>query len=259
MKKVRGSPKLKKPNNTMCKQCQLGKMTKSSFKRKTYSSKEVLELVHTDLCGPITLQSYYGSRYFIMFVDYYSRMMTLMYLKEISEALKMFKWYLARVEKEIGKSLKCLRSNRGGEFTSREFEEFYNDRGIKRQTLATRTPLQNSIAERRNRSIIDCARTSMMEKNVALKYQREAISTTVYTLNRVQIKKGTHATPFELWYGHSPNVKHFKVFGNKFYILKESRNGKFDAKSDEGIFLGYYTTRKYYKCLNTNTKKSCGK
>ena len=82
----------------------------------------------------------------------------------------MFKWYLARVEKEIGKSLKCLRSNRGGEFTSHEFDMFCNDRGIKRQTSAPRISPQNGIAERRNRFVIDCARTLIMEKNVALKY-----------------------------------------------------------------------------------------
>ena len=111
------------------------------------------------------------------------------------------------------------------------------------------------MAERRNRLVIDYARTLMIEKNVALKYWREAVSTEVYTLNRVQIKKGTNATPFELWCGHSPNVKHFKVFGCKYYILKESRNGKFDTKSDECIFLGYSTRRKAYKCLNINTNK----
>ena len=148
----------------------------------------------------------------------------------------MFKWYLARVE-EIGKSLKCLRSDRGGEFTSIFFEEFYNDRGIKRWTSASRAPPQNGIAKRRNRSMIDCARTLMMENNVALKYWREAVSTTVYTLNRVQIKKGTHATSFELWYGHSPNVKHFKVFGCKCYILKESRNGILMQKVMKAYFL----------------------
>ena len=82
----------------------------------------------------------------------------------------MFKWYFARVEKETGKSLKCLRSNRGGEFTSNKFEMFFDDREIKRQTAAPRTPPQNGIAKRRNRSIMDCARVIMMEKNVALKY-----------------------------------------------------------------------------------------
>ena len=95
----------------------------------------------------------------------------------------------------------------------------------------------------------------MMEKNFALKYWREVVSISVCTLNRVQIKKVTNATPFELWYGHLANVNHFKVFGCKCYILKESRNGKFDAKSDEGIFLGYSTRSKAYKCLNANTNK----
>ena len=85
--------------------------------------------------------------------------------------------------------------------------------------------------------MIDYAKTLMMEKNVALKYSREAIIIVVYTLNRVQIKKGTHATPFELWYGHSPNVKHFKIFGCKCYILKESRNGKFDEEVTKAYFL----------------------
>ena len=94
-----------------------------------------------------------------------------------------------------------------------------------------------------------------MEKNVALKYQREAVSTAVYTLNRVQIKKGTHATPFELWYGHSPNVKYLKIFGSRFYILKDNRKGNLDTKSDEGIFLSYSTRSKAYKCLDVNTNK----
>ena len=133
MKKVRGLPKLKKPKNIMYKQCQLGKMTKSSLKSKTYTSNEVLELVHTNLCGPIKLQSYRGDKYIMLFVDDYSRMMIVIFLKNNSDVFQMFKWYLAKVEKETRKSLKCLRSNRGGEFTLREFEEFCNDRGIKRR------------------------------------------------------------------------------------------------------------------------------
>ena len=157
----------------------------------------------------------------------------------------MFKWYLARVEKEIGKILKYLRLDRGVKFISNEFEMFCNDRGIKRQTSTLRTPPQNRISKRRNRSIMDCARTLMMEKNVALKYWREAVSTTGYTLNQVQVKKSTHSTPFEPLYGCPPNVKYFKVFGRKYYILKDFRK----------VFLGYSTRSKAYKCLNTNTHK----
>ena len=76
----------------------------------------------------------------MIFVDDYSRMMTVMFLKQKSDAFQMFKWYLARVEKEMGKILKCLRFDRGGELTSRESKEFYNDKGIKRQTSTPRTP-----------------------------------------------------------------------------------------------------------------------
>ena len=84
---------------------------------------------------------------------------------------------------------------------------------------------------------------------------REILSTVVYTLNYVQVKKGTHLTLFELWYGYPPNVKYFKVFGRKCYILEDFRNDKLDAKSEKGIFLGYSTRSKDYKHLNTNTNK----
>ena len=84
---------------------------------------------------------------------------------------------------------------------------------------------------------MDCTRTLMIEKNIVIKYWKEAISTVVHTLNQVQLKKDTFKTPYELWYGYKPNVSYFKVFGSKCYILKESRNGNFDAKGDEGIFF----------------------
>ena len=74
-KKVRGLPRLKKPENVMCKECQLGKMTKSSFKRKSFTPENILDLVHTDLFGPMGVQSYCGARYFILFVDDHTRMM----------------------------------------------------------------------------------------------------------------------------------------------------------------------------------------
>ena len=111
MKRVRGLPKLKKPYKLICKQCHLGKMTKSSSKRKAYTSKEILEIVHTELFGPIEVQSYKGDKYIMLFVDDYPRMMIVMFLKQKSNAFQIFKWYLAGVEKETSKSLKCLRSD----------------------------------------------------------------------------------------------------------------------------------------------------
>lgn len=116
----------------MCKQCQMEKITKYSFKRKKYPSDDILELVHTDLCGPIIVQCYYGSKYFILFVDDFSRLIIVMFLKEKHDDFKMFKWYLDSVEKEIGKNLKCLRFDREGEFISEEFNTFCNKKRIKK-------------------------------------------------------------------------------------------------------------------------------
>ena len=90
---------------------------------------------------------------------------------------------MARVEKETRKRLKCLRSDRGGEFISNEFDKFFIERGIKRQVSASGTAEKNGIAERRHRSIMDCARTLMIEKNVSIKYRKKAINNAVHTLN----------------------------------------------------------------------------
>ena len=169
-RKVKGIPNIKKPEVGLCKNCQIEKMGKTSFKSKNYQFEDILEIVHTDLCGPIGIESYIGEKFFILFVDDYSRMMAVMYLRNKSEAFEKFKWYLARVEKEIGKRLKCLRSNRGGEFISHEFNNFCIERGIKRQVSAPGTPQQNGIAERRNKSIMNCARTLMIEKSTTIKY-----------------------------------------------------------------------------------------
>lgn len=111
--------------------------------------------------------------------------------------------------------MKFLRSNRGGDFISNEFNILCNDKGIKRQMLALRTPRHTEIVERRNRLVMDCDRTLIVEKNMSQKYWREAISTKIYSLNQVKVKKGANITPFELWYGYTPNVKYFKVLGSK--------------------------------------------
>ena len=116
------------------------------------------------------IESYNGGNFFIPFFDGYSRMMTVMYLKEKLKSFEKFKWYLEREEKEYEKILKCLRSDRGGEFISNEFHNFFIERGIKRQVSTHGTPEQNGIAERGNRSIMDCTRTLMIENNVAIKY-----------------------------------------------------------------------------------------
>lgn len=154
----------------MCKECQLGKLTKSTFKSKIYSSNGLLDLVHTNLCGPTMTRRYYGDKYFILFIDDYSRMIWVTFLKEKSEAFDKFKIFRAMVETETGLKMKCLRLDRGGEFTSGEFNTYCEEDEIKRRMSAPRTPQQNWIVERRNKTILDSARTMMMEGKVSQMY-----------------------------------------------------------------------------------------
>ena len=83
---------------------------------------------------------------------------------------------------------------------------------------------------------------------------RVVVNTSVYTLNRVQIRQGMSKTPYELWFGHSPSVKYFRIFGRKCYIKRDDDICKFDPRSDEGMFLGYSLKSKAYICFNYRTK-----
>lgn len=126
-----------------------------------------MELIHTDLYGPNQTRSYIGDGYFIIFTDDYSRMMWVGFLrKKKSKAFETFKFYKEKVENEIGLKIKCLRLDRGGEFTSHEFNTICEECGIVRKTSTPRTPQQNDVAERRNRIVLDVARTMLLEGKV---------------------------------------------------------------------------------------------
>lgn len=116
-KNVRGLPLISRPVNSVCSECVKGKQTKSSFKSKEFLSSRPLELVHTDLCGPTKTQSLNGEEYFMLFVDDYTRMVWVTFLKYNSDAFERFKIFRKMVEKEFDLKLKCLRSDKGGEFT----------------------------------------------------------------------------------------------------------------------------------------------
>jgi transposase InsO family protein len=137
---VREMPQITKPTNTLCKHCQQGKQTKTRFKSKEYSTTKPLEIVHIDLVGPTTTKGLKGERYFMLLVDDYTRMTAVCFLKNKSEAFENFKIYKEMVENEMDSRIKCLRSDNGGEFTSKEFMDYCSNHGIKRQFSVARTP-----------------------------------------------------------------------------------------------------------------------
>ena len=129
---VRDLPKIMKPTNMICKECVMAKQKRSSFPSKKFTSTEKLEIIHTDLSGPTRTRGFHGERYFMIFVDDFTRMMWVAFLKEKSEAFDNFKIVKNKLENESGMKIKCLRSDRGGEFTSREFDTYCELNGIKR-------------------------------------------------------------------------------------------------------------------------------
>ena len=121
------------------------------------------------------------------------------------------------VENESGMKIKCLRSDNGGEFTSNEFNELCEGHGIKRQFSAAKTPQRNGVVEMKNKTVQESTKTMLNEAKLSNSFWREAVYTTIYTLNRGQIRVNKDKTPYELWYGRPTLVKYFKVFGSNCY------------------------------------------
>ena len=139
-----------------CTDCLVGKQSRNPIpKKSTWRAKEVLELIHSDICGPISPMTASGKRYVLCFIDDHSRKGWAYFLKEKSEAFEHFKVFKKLVETETSKKIRCLRTDRGGEYTSNEFSEFCKEEGVRRQLTTAYTPQQNGVAERKNRTVMN--------------------------------------------------------------------------------------------------------
>ena len=128
--------------------------------------------------------------------------------------------------------------------------------GMSQEFSTPITPQQNGVVKRKNKVIQEMARAMLHNKDVARNLQGEAVNTACYTINKVYFRPGTKKTPYGLWKGRKPNVKYFRIFGSTCFILKDRENvGKFDSRSDEGIFLGFSSTSKAYRVYNKRTQK----
>jgi FtsZ-interacting cell division protein YlmF len=209
-----------------------------------------------DLCGPSRQEGTWKENYFMLIIDDYSRITWVSFLKEKVEAFEKFKIFKASTENQVGNTLKVVRSDGGGEFMSIDFKEFCDKHGIKREYTIPGTPQQNGVFERKNRTVQQMARSMMNEKNIGQTYWVEAIHTTIHILNKAHLRPHSDKAPYELWHGRPTTIKHFKVFGSKCYITNNNEKlGKYDDREDEGIFLGYVTKSKGYRCYNKRLHK----
>jgi hypothetical protein len=161
---------------------------------------------------------------------------------------------LRRAQNEFGLRIKKIRSDNGTEFKNSQIEGFLEDEGIKHEFSSPYTPQQNGVVERKNRTLLDMARTMLDEYKTPDWFWVEAINTACYSINRLYLHRILKKTSYEFLTGKKPNVSYFRVFGSKCFILvKRSRKSKFASKVVEGFLLGYDSNTRAYRVFNKST------
>ncbi|GJU73457.1 retrovirus-related pol polyprotein from transposon TNT 1-94 [Tanacetum coccineum] len=254
---VRGLPRLKFEKDHLCSACQLGKSKKFSHKPKSENiNMEVLHTLHMDLCGPMRVQSINGKKYILVIVDDYSRFTWVKFLRSKDETPEFVINFLKQIQVGLNKTVRYIRTDNGTEFVNQVMSKYYEGVGIFHQKSVPRTPQQNGVVERRNRTLVEAARTMLIFSKAPMFLWAEAVATACYTQNRSLIHTRHNKTPYELVHDKKPDLTFLRVFGALCYPTNDSEDlGKFQAKADIGIFVGYAPSRKGYRIYNKRTRR----
>lgn len=238
-----------------CEVCLLGKMTRLPFPRSEIRTKQPLDLVHTDVCGPMQTVSPSGKRYMVTFIDDFSRYTVVYLLTHKSEVFGKMKEYIEMVKTKFSRKVKVFRSDRGGEYIGNEVTTYLKKEGIQVQYTAAYTPEQNGVAERKNRTLIEMARCMLLDADLGYRFWAEAVMTANYIQNRLPTRP-IQVTPYEGWNDSKPDLKHFKIFGSKCFVhVPAAKRRKLDNRADSMIFVGYDNQSKAYRCWNPVTDR----
>ncbi|KAD2806280.1 hypothetical protein E3N88_39657 [Mikania micrantha] len=227
-----------------CESCLAGKLTKDPFTHVGERAKDLLALIHTDVCGPFRTMSRNHERYFVSFIDDYSRYAYVYLMKHKHETFEKFKEFQNEVENQLGKTIKALRSDRGGEYLSLEFINHLKERGIVSQPTPPGTPQLNGVSERRNRTLLDMVQSMMCRTNLPHSFWSFALMTAARIVNLAPTKK-VNKTPYEIWFGTKPNLSYLRVWGCDAYVTRDS-DDKLDPRGEKVVFVGYHNRSGYY-------------
>ncbi|GKB89558.1 putative ribonuclease H-like domain-containing protein, partial [Tanacetum coccineum] len=233
-----------------------GKQHKASYKTKLVNSiNKPLHMLHMDLFGPTNVKSLMKKSYCLVVTDDFSRFFWVFFLATKDETSGILKTFITEIENQLDHKVKVIRSDNGTEFKNSIMNQFCEMKGIKREFSVARTPQQNGVAERKNRTLIEAARTMLVDSNLPTTFWAEAVNTACYVLNRVLVIKPHNKTPYELIHGRTPLIDFMKPFGCPVTILNTRDNlGKFDGKADEGFFVGYSVISKAMRVFNRRTR-----
>ncbi|GJS08139.1 retrovirus-related pol polyprotein from transposon TNT 1-94 [Tanacetum coccineum] len=219
-------------------------------------SKQRLHLLHMDLCGPMRIASVNGKWYVLVIVDDYSRYTWVHFLRSKDKTPKVIKTFLKRITVLLQSPIIIIRTNNGEKFKNQILKEYFDSVGISHQTSSVRTPQQNGFVERRNRTLVEAARTMLIFFHALLFLWAESIATACYTQNRSIIHRRFNKTPYELINGRKPDISFLHVFGALCYPKNDRGDiGKLGAKGDIGFFIGYSANSCAYRVYNRRTKK----
>ena len=234
-----------------CETSQFGKQARDPFPKEAVRSQKVLEVVHSDVCGPMPVNSVGGNKYFVTFTDECTRYTAIYFMSTKNEVLKYFKEFHREAELVTGEKLKCIRSDNGTEYVNGEFDRYLKEHGIRRQLTAPFSPQQNGIPERLNRTLLNSARSMLHYAGMPEKFWAEAIFNATYVKNRVPTKAIEDKVPYEAFWGKKPLVRYFRIFGCDAYVHVPKQNRKkLDFQSKKAIFLGYDLRSKAYRLWN---------
>nr|GEX76323.1 putative ribonuclease H-like domain-containing protein [Tanacetum cinerariifolium] len=243
-------------NDNTCVACKKGKQHRASCKTKPVNSVEQpLYRLHMDLFGPTFVKSLNKKRYFFVVTDDYSRFTWVFFLATKDETSPILKTFIIGLENQLSLKVKVIRSDNGTEFKNNELNQFCGIKGIKREFSVPRTPQQNGIAERKNKTLIEAARTMLAYSLLPIPFWAEAVNTACYVQNRVLVTKPHNKTPYELLHGRTPCIGFMRPFGCFVTILNTLDSlCKFEGNVDEGFLVGYSVSSKAFRVFNSRTR-----
>ncbi|GJV38252.1 retrovirus-related pol polyprotein from transposon TNT 1-94 [Tanacetum coccineum] len=254
---VRGLPQFKFDKDHLCSACQLGKSKKSTHKPKMINTiMEVLHTLHMDLCYPLRVQIINGKKYILVIVDDFSRFTWVKFLRSKDETPAFVINLLKQLQVGLNKTVRFVRTDNGTEFVNKDLTDYYESVDITHEKTILITPQQNGIVERRNRTLVEAARTMLILSNASLFLWAEAMATACYTQNRSLVHTLHDKTPYELVHDKKLDLSFLHVFRALCYPTNDSKDlGKLKAKADIRFFVGYAPNRKGYRIYNKQTRK----
>jgi transposase InsO family protein len=241
-------PEILIQNKGVCKGCSLGKNVKGSFLRSDNRSKEILDLIHSYVCGPMIVASLNGYLYYVLVIDDHSQKNCIYFMKNKDGVFAKFQEFKAQLENLTRRNIKVLRSDNGGEYTSKDFRNFFIEEGIKKEYTYPYNPQQNGVAESKNRIIIEATKAMIHDQSLPMTLWVEACMTTLYVYNMSPHQILKNINPKESFTRVKPEIGHFRIFGCPiyFHVPKEKRY-KIHPLGRKGTFLGYNEYSEAYR------------